>query len=62
VLLIAGTARGDDERARRSEWRFRDPATLAAALLVVVATALAANVVPARRATAVDPNSVLRCE
>jgi putative ABC transport system permease protein len=40
----------------------RDPATLAAALLVVVSTALAANLVPARRAAGVDPNSVLRSE
>jgi ABC-type antimicrobial peptide transport system permease subunit len=40
----------------------RDPVTLVSALLVVVTTALAANLVPAGRAAGVDPNSVLRSE
>ncbi len=39
-----------------------DPATLAAVVLVVTATVLVANLVPARRAAAVDPNRVLRSE
>ena len=40
----------------------RDPATLAAVALLVTATALAALLVPARRATRVDPAGAMRLE
>ena len=39
-----------------------DGVALAAAVLVVVGRALAAGVLPARRASRVDPNTVLRYE
>jgi ABC-type antimicrobial peptide transport system permease subunit len=39
-----------------------DPATLLAVVAVLMATGLAASWGPARRATAVDPTTALRCE
>lgn len=39
-----------------------DPAALLAALLIVVGGAVAAGVVPARRASRADPNAVLHYE
>jgi putative ABC transport system permease protein len=39
-----------------------DPLTLAAVTLLLVATALAANLLPARRAAQVNPTDALRCE
>jgi putative ABC transport system permease protein len=41
---------------------FIDPASLVPVVLVIVAVALAAALVPARRAAAADPASVLRSE
>jgi predicted permease len=39
-----------------------DPLTLAAVTLLLVATAIAANLLPARRAAQVNPTDALRCE
>jgi putative ABC transport system permease protein len=39
-----------------------DPATFAGVSLVLVATALAACLIPARRATRIEPSAALRCE
>ncbi|MGH9483667.1 MAG: hypothetical protein ACRD1F_01305, partial [Terriglobales bacterium] len=40
----------------------RDPVTYAAVAVLWLLTALAASLVPARRATRVDPARTLRCE
>jgi len=40
----------------------RDPVTLAATTVVLIATTMAAGVLPARRAAAVDPIRALRTE
>jgi putative ABC transport system permease protein len=40
----------------------RDPATLAAAAALLMLTAIAASLIPARRAVRIDPATALRAE
>jgi putative ABC transport system permease protein len=57
VMLMRGLA-----EAQLASVETRDPVMLAAAILTVVAAALGAAYLPARRATRVNPTDVLRAE
>ena len=62
IGLPGGVALGRLVRAELFGLAPADPATLAAATLILAAVALLAGYIPARRATSVDPTTALRYE